>query len=469
MTVYSELARENLRKKYAKRFKTSPSKISDKDMENIQKDDGIKGAKRSAGFVGGATGASLASKVHKSGKLDGVKKMSHITDANVVDKIKREGLKGTKIDENNLTMNALKAQIATGHIKPEDLKDKVYLANNMNTEMGIKNGRRMNGLGGKTGKVKVNMPLKDLKKVEVDNPELLGAKNLNEFKTRHREVTSKIRQMGNPFAQDAPDAVLKQVYKGLGRKGTTTVQGTVGTKYIKGSKDYQKNTVKNIAKHIKENPKMFAKGLGQAGVAGALMAGGGKLMYDGIKKSKLEDIRSKASKQEKKAYYMEAIYGEAMEKQASARDDKSRDKDTETKMWRDRVKPELKRDLKTLPQSLGGALVGGAIGSIATKGHPIGGAIGGSAGAALLSYKKKNDLSHAELERLSNRYLGKKPPKEYSEGLTRRNKMSAAADIAGSVAPPVAALGLANKLTWTPEAIVQQARREKAHKSKKSK
>lgn len=322
MPTYSELVKENQKKQYAKRFKTSPNKISDEDIKNIQKEDGKKGLKRMGGTYGLLGGGAMASNVHKSGKLDGVKKMSHITDAKNVDKIKREGLKGTKVDADSLTTRGLKGHMATGHIKPEDLKDKVYLANNMSTELGVRQGRAINGIGGKAGKVKVNMPLKDLKKVERDNPELMGAKNLKEFKSKHREMTGKLRQMGNPFAHDLPDSQLKAVYNGLGRKGTTTVQGTIGTKYIKGSKDYQKNTVKNVARHIKENPKMFAKGLGQAGLAGALMAGGGKLMYDGVKKSKLDDIRAKAKekakKQEKKAFYIETIYGEAIEKQASA-------------------------------------------------------------------------------------------------------------------------------------------------------
>lgn len=463
MPTYSEMVRENNRKAYAKRFKTSPKNITDKDMENIHKEDGKKGLKRSVGFMGGATGASLGVKAYKSGEIDGVKKMSHITDAKNVDKIKREGLKGTKIDGDNLTMRALRAQVATGHVKPEDLKDKVYLANNANTELGIKQGRRMNGLGGETGKVKVNMPISHLKKVERDNPELLGAKNLKEFKAKHREMTGKLRQMGNPFAQDAPDAQLKAVWNGLSRKGTTTVQGTVGTKYIKGSKDYEKNTVKNVAKHIKENPKMFAKGVGKAGLAAGLIAGGGKLMYDGMKRTKLEDIK-KQSKQEKKAYYSDYIYGQAIEKIASAKDDKRRDKDTSTKMWRDRVKPELKRDLRALPQSMAGAVAGGLAGAALTKGHALGTALGSAAGSSLASYKKKNDMSHAELERLSKRYLGKSPSKEYSKGLTRRNKVSVGTQIAGIVAPPVGALGIANKLSYTPEAMIQAARREKASK-----
>lgn len=58
---------------------------------------------------------------------------------------------------------------------------------------------------------------------------------------------------------------------------------------IKGSKKYQKNSLKEVGKYIKNNPKRFAKGAGKVVLgAGSIMAGA-KLLKDNNSDSKVSD------------------------------------------------------------------------------------------------------------------------------------------------------------------------------------
>ena len=272
---------DNQKKTYAKRFKTAKSDISNKDIKKIQQNDQKQSLQRTGGIYGLAGGGAVATGAMKSGNVDGIKRMGHITDASRVDSIKKHGLKGTKLDDDVLTTRVLNEKIKNGTINAKDVKGKVYLANNLETELSIRGGKMQNGFTEKQKKVKVHMPLEEVKKRSTSNPELLGAKNGDEFVRKFRETNVFV-----PYN----DAQLKKVYKNLS-KGTTVIDGDVASKYIKGSKDYQRNTLKNVAKHIKNNPKAFAKGVGQLGAGGALMGASAVALSKGLKKKSLDDIR----------------------------------------------------------------------------------------------------------------------------------------------------------------------------------
>ena len=272
---------DNKKEAYAKRFKTDKSNISNKDVAKIQQNDQKQGYQRAGGAYGVAGGGMLATGAIKSGNVDGIKRMGHITDASRVESIKKHGLKGTNLDDDVLTNRVLGHKVQNGTIDAKDVKGKVYLANNLETEMGIRAGKKANGFYEKQKKVKVHMPLEEVKKRSTSNPELLGAKNGKEFVRKFKETNKIVFHT---------DEQLKNIYKNLS-KGTTVIDGDVASKYIKGSKDYQRNTLKNVAKHIKNNPKAFAKGVGQLGAGGALMGASAVALSKGLKKKSLDDIR----------------------------------------------------------------------------------------------------------------------------------------------------------------------------------
>ncbi|MGL5715943.1 MAG: DUF5661 family protein [Paraclostridium sp.] len=318
--------KEILRKKYSKKFKVDESNLSDEDLQKINQSDAKKTLKRVGGLYAGATGASMIGKAHRSGDIDGVKKMYHLTSDKNVKDILEKGLKAPS-NPGELTASGLHDSISTGHIKIEDLANKTYLANNKNTVNAIKTGKKMNGISDIQKNLKVNMPLSELKGRITSNPEVLGAKNGKEFVNKKKQVMLDYKKNGGWYLNTPSDSQLKASYKLLSDKGTTVIDGDVASKFIKGSKDFDKNTAKKVMKHIAENPGKFVKGTGTLG-AGALVTGAGaKLLYDGMKKRTLDDIREN----EKVASSMEDIQGHPAFIDFWKRKKKNKKKDIEKK------------------------------------------------------------------------------------------------------------------------------------------
>lgn len=157
-------------------------------------------------------------------------------------------------------------------------------------------------------------------------------------------------------------------------------------------------------------------------------------------------------------YYKDAIYKEASLK----RDDKKRETDRETRLWRDRIKPELKRSVKAIPLTVAGAGAGALGGTAISKlnkkispekamsvtQHLTGaGLIAGSSGSHYMQDKK-------EYKRLSNKYLGEDPSKKDNRKIALKTGGSF---IAGNLNPVAGAVG---SVLSTPEAMVQKKRRE---------
>lgn len=260
-------------------FKDVKNRLDAKYRDNAKhnlKDAG----KMYAGAIGAVGGATLARNSRRDGALDGIVRRYHNTEAKNVDGIKSEGIKSSKaLDHDNLTSRA-------AGISKAEQEGKTYLARKRRAarSVGAKREQLTSGdiLGMKgeadhlrnsfkTQKtLKVNIPLKEYRKLNrVANPELKGATNAKEV----YENIIKPNILHNSGNKKTDMKKAKAYFDSLG-VNTDTIQGDIASKFIKGGKGYQKNTLKNIAKHIKENPKMFGKGVAQAGL-GLGLAGGG--------------------------------------------------------------------------------------------------------------------------------------------------------------------------------------------------
>lgn len=164
---------------------------------------------------------------------------------------------------------------------------------------------------------------------------------------------------------------------------------------------------------------------------------------------------------DKLAFYKEEIYKQASQKREN-KDDIKRDNDTETRLWRDRVKPEVIRNVKTLPSSIGGGVAAGLGAGLLLKNNKkidpglaqtltMGSTAAGSGLGSLISHNKQ---SKKELKRLSDKYLDKEPTKKDKNITTARTLVTRGL---ASSAPPAA---LAASFIATPEAIVQKKRRD---------
>ena len=249
-----------------------------KDKNNIGADDKI-----SAGATITGSGAMLAKHTYDRGNLTGRETLYHNTRKENVNSIKKNGLKGSKALDPDLafTPEVLK------HIPEDKLANKVYFGRKKSIAESIgMNAKVYDYVKGK-GKyeretMKAKVPTWKMK--EVDNPELLGAKNKSEF----RKSFAKSQGLGenNPIFNRQADVA----YKTLGRKGTATIEGDVAGKYFKGHKGYERASLKEVGEFIKKNPKRFAKSVGQTIGGAALVGVGGKLMHDGLKQKKSEKI-----------------------------------------------------------------------------------------------------------------------------------------------------------------------------------
>ena len=156
---------------------------------------------------------------------------------------------------------------------------------------------------------------------------------------------------------------------------------------------------------------------------------------------------------DKIAMYKEEIFKTASQK----RDDAKREKDTETRVWRDRVKPEAVRSIKSMPRAIGGAIGGSLAGSVLTGGNPKASQIAGTIGAVAGGYSKRRKLESAELDRLSNKHFGKGATKEQHDTVKKKTMASTAI---GAI-PGVGQVGGLMSFSRTPESVIQKARREK--------
>ena len=153
------------------------------------------------------------------------------------------------------------------------------------------------------------------------------------------------------------------------------------------------------------------------------------------------------------------IVDERFEKIAANRDD-----DTETRVWRDRIRPEIGRGLKTL----GGIIpVGAAMGIYNAKKGIVPG-IGQTAAISLAGAGINGALRSHDLNKLNKKYLDEKASTKDHV----KTQLGGLANYAGggvSQVAPLAGLGGAVAgLGTTPEAIVQKKRRLSAADNEKT-
>ena len=245
-------------------------------------------AERAGGVVAIGAGLHIANKVHKSGEISGRVRLYHGTSKEAKKKIQEEGLKAIHaFDKDNITRQA--------GIDPGN-KPLVYTAKKRRIALGHAIPHGMQGKG--AGVVKMSIPYDEYKKMKrsYDNPEMAGAKSAKEYaeKIKRGETPNLNDKMINEVGADV-DKYAKQKWDNLsgakGTKGTRIFEQDIDTKRIKGSKDYVKNSVKEVFKYAKNNPKRFAKGVGKAAIAGGLIAGGTKLLISKDKKKKNDNTK----------------------------------------------------------------------------------------------------------------------------------------------------------------------------------
>lgn len=193
--------------------------------------------------------------VNSKGLVTGRESLTHVTDAKNVESILEKGLdSGRALDPGNLTRKV--------GLPEEQMKGKVYLGRGLFAPYSTKKGYEMNGIPIDARTIRAKVPTWMMN--EVDNPELMGAKNYKEFRS--------LLIKKNPLAVLHPEANLKGAYKALSRAGTATIQGDISPMYIKGSKHYRGAGIKEIMGYAKAKPLRFAGGalltLGSTGAIG---------------------------------------------------------------------------------------------------------------------------------------------------------------------------------------------------------
>lgn len=294
----------NLTQEESDEFHNLNDELSQKRRENVKQS--LKGMPKSlAGYSMATVGAGALNKVRREGMLDGLVRRYHNTDASNVESIKNSGIKKSKATDE--AANIL-TRMSTG-LSGKEMEGKVYLGKNRTIARGAGAQRyKMQNSGTwyipsdeesliKSFKdqktLKVNIPLDEYKKLNKTlNPELKGAKNVKEFS---KVIKNRAEGLGLPPSKLRDYIAANSAFKQLS-KNTDTITDDIASKFIKGSKDYNKQTISSIGKHIKNNPKIFAKGLGIAGAGLGAMGVGGYMVgkqqldqYNNNKKFKEEN------------------------------------------------------------------------------------------------------------------------------------------------------------------------------------
>lgn len=232
------------------------------------------GLVRTAEVIGGAgligTGVEAIDSSYRAGDITGRKRLYHGTSKEAKKSILNEGLKGSKaLDPDNLTNTMM------GNLGKEDGRELVYTGKRRLSAMLMAINQRT--MAGKDpAMVNISIPVDEydkLKKV-YDNPEFtkrLGVNSKEEFvKVAEKSGTGK--------------AVAKRYYDlfsgNKGTSGTRIIEGDIDSRYIKGSKDYQKNSLKEVLRYARKHPKRFLKGIGKTGI-GISSVGGGLALASG--------------------------------------------------------------------------------------------------------------------------------------------------------------------------------------------
>lgn len=270
----------------------------------------------------GAIGAGLGvlEHVNRHGEVSGRKRLYHVTDEKNVKSILEEGLKGSKaLDPNNPTNSMMEGRAI------KDGRKLVYVGENRIPTNGMKSWYKRKGKNAKELKISIDYDVyKNLEQTD-KNPELFNTTNAKDWvkeKYKHneldglgdfnkktdrfeyidkdgkkREITKVNGKSSKEYYKDVIEKVENQkpdtgekiyhkIYKGGKGSPTKIIEGDIESKFIKGGKGYEKNSLKKVMNYAKNNPKRFAKGVGKTTIGVGAIVGGGKLIKDSTKKKK---------------------------------------------------------------------------------------------------------------------------------------------------------------------------------------
>lgn len=139
--------------------------------------------------------------------------------------------------------------------------------------------------------------------------------------------------------------------------------------------------------------------------------------------------------------------------------------DTDTNFLRDRLAPEVKRDIKMLPAALVGGAIGGGLGHLAMKKNPGLAMLGGTIGSAALAGLQRNHTVKKDINKLSKMYKNEINKEEMANALEKSHHARKVSNglMAASAFPitsgPANIARIGYSLSNTPEAIFQKARK----------
>lgn len=281
------------------------AKTKNEEKKDLQKDN-VKQLGKS--YAGGALAIGAASKGYSEygkGEVTGTRTGYHITDKKNVKSIKEKGILPTKdAPGKSITKNV--AQNSVYKDTQKDFDNKTYVARKKFTAKNVGIARQQQGIAeGQSEILKTKMPYSEYKKKKRVNPEIAPYKNKNNYSNKKLQEMKNDPLFGFMYRnldnkqEKAVKKQFKSVYKQLD-EGTDTLEGAIKSKHIVGGKGYKRQGLKNFTRHVKENPKVFAKGVGKAGLIGTAGVAGVKAYIDANKKmrqnnKKMKELNKKAS------------------------------------------------------------------------------------------------------------------------------------------------------------------------------
>ncbi|MGL5716917.1 MAG: hypothetical protein ACRCX2_28130 [Paraclostridium sp.] len=246
-----------------------------------------------AGTMLGTAGVKKIKDEIDRGNITGREKLYHNTHKKNIDSILENGLSGRKATDKKVAVTPE----ALSHLNKRSLKDKVYFARKKKIADGVGSWAALQSARKKIAfkpasptelaKVLVNehasrrtlrASIPTWKLNEVDNPELLGSKNVEEYMQKYNKKAASGKSI------EKTKRHLKRDFETLSTKGTATIKGNVPSKYIKGSKDFSHASVQEIGEFISKNPQRFKKGALKSLTGAGMVGAGAALLSNAIDK-----------------------------------------------------------------------------------------------------------------------------------------------------------------------------------------
>lgn len=226
--------------------------------------------------IGGIAGASTLTDQYHNGHLTGRVSYYHGSTKEVANKIKKEGI----------IPRASKGVI--------DHLDERFIEKNKGLAFATKTKGQAFGYANQADAIHNNIPgiMEDKTRIR------LGIKSIGDTLKDTIKKDDRITRLNIPTWRKGVKAhmvknpelthgfnafMLNDLQKKELGENTLTHKGTIPTKYISGSKNYSKNSVREITRFIKSNPGRFAKGVGLTSLSATALGLAGHSIYDKLK------------------------------------------------------------------------------------------------------------------------------------------------------------------------------------------